>query len=123
MAQVYIARQQLVDRLVAVKVLSAAFSMNPGVVKRFFREAKVIGALENQENTVRIYDMGETDDKRLFIAMELLKGEELSERIRREPLSPGEAFPIVRQVACSLSAAHKRGIIHRDLKPDNIFLT
>lgn len=47
MAQVYIARQQLVDRLVAVKVLSAAFSMNPGVVKRFFREAKVIGALEN----------------------------------------------------------------------------
>ena len=122
MAQVYVATQQQINRLVALKVLSPMFSMNPGVVMRFFREAHVIGSLVHP-NTVRIYDMGETPDKRMFIAMELLKGEELSERIKRGPMTPAEALPIVRQVAGSLSEAHQLGIIHRDLKPDNIFLT
>jgi serine/threonine protein kinase len=98
------------------------FSMNPGVVRRFFREAQVVGQLSHP-NTVNVFDMGETPDHRLFIAMELLKGEELSERIRRGVLTPAEALPIVRQVAGSLSEAHKLNIIHRDLKPDNIFIT
>ncbi len=122
MAQVYVANQQQINRSVALKVLSSMFSMNPNVVMRFFREAQVIGALSHP-NTVRIYDMGETPDHRLFIAMELLKGEELSERIKRGVMTPAEALPIVRQVAGSLSEAHQQGIIHRDLKPDNIFLT
>ena len=122
MAQVYVARQMNVDRKVALKVLSPMFSMNPGVVMRFFREAKVIANLAHP-NTVHLFDLGETPDKRLFIAMELLDGEELSERIRRGRIPAQEAIPIVRQVAGSLSEAHSKGIIHRDLKPDNIFLT
>ncbi len=122
MAQVYVANQLKINRLVALKVLSSMFSMNPGVVRRFFREAQVVGQLSHP-NTVNVFDMGETPDHRLFIAMELLKGEELSERIRRGVLTPAEALPIVRQVAGSLSEAHKLNIIHRDLKPDNIFIT
>ena len=122
MAQVYVAKQLKIDRPVALKVLSSMFSMNPGVVRRFFREAQVVGKLSHP-NTVNVFDMGETPDHRLFIAMELLKGVELSERIRRGPLSPEEALPIVRQVAGSLSEAHALNIIHRDLKPDNIFIT
>ncbi|MBO4350712.1 MAG: protein kinase [Proteobacteria bacterium] len=122
MAQVYVAKQQQIDRPVALKVLSPAFSMNSGVVMRFFREAHVVGQLQHP-NTIHIFDMGETPDNRLFIAMELLDGEELSERIKRGPLSVAEIFPIVRQVAGSLSEAHQKGIVHRDLKPDNIFLT
>ena len=122
MAQVYVARQMNVDRKVALKVLSPMFSMNPGVVMRFFREAKVIANLAHP-NTVHLFDLGETPDKRLFIAMELLDGEELSERIRRGRIPAQEVIPIVRQVAGSLSEAHSKGIIHRDLKPDNIFLT
>ena len=122
MAQVYVANQLKINRLVALKVLSSMFSMNPGVVRRFFREAQVVGQLSHP-NTVNVFDMGETPDHRLFIAMELLKGEELSERIRRGVLTPAEALPIVRQVAGSLSEAHKLSIIHRDLKPDNIFIT
>ena len=122
MAQVYVAKQQQIDRPVALKVLSPAFSMNSGVVMRFFREAHVVGQLQHP-NTIHIFDMGETPDNRLFIAMELLDGEELSERIKRGPISLAEMFPIVKQVAGSLSEAHQKGIIHRDLKPDNIFLT
>ncbi len=122
MAQVYVARQINIDRRVAMKVLSPMFSMNPSVVMRFFREARVIAQLSHP-NTVRLFDMGETPDKRLYMAMELLEGAELSERIRQGRMNAGEALPIVRQVAGSLSEAHAKGIIHRDLKPDNIFLT
>ena len=122
MAQVYVARQINIDRRVAMKVLSPMFSMNPSVVMRFFREARVIAQLSHP-NTVRLFDMGETPDKRLYMAMELLEGAELSERIRQGRMNAAEALPIVRQVAGSLSEAHAKGIIHRDLKPDNIFLT
>ena len=122
MAQVYVARQMNIDRRVAMKVLSPMFSMNPSVVMRFFREARVIAQLSHP-NTVRLFDMGETPDKRLYMAMELLEGVELSERIRQGRMKAEEAIPIVRQVAGSLSEAHSKGIIHRDLKPDNIFLT
>lgn len=122
MAQVYVATQKQINRPVALKVLSASFSMNQNVVMRFFREAHVVGALSHP-NTVHIFDMGETPDHRLFIAMELLKGRELSERIKEGSMTFEESLPIVRQVAGSLSEAHQLGIIHRDLKPDNIFLT
>lgn len=122
MAQVYVAKQLNLGREVALKVLSPMFSMNQNVVMRFFREARVIAQFQHP-NIVNIIDMGETPDHRLFFAMELLQGEELSERIKRGPMTPAEILPIVRQVARSLSVAHKHGIIHRDLKPDNIFLT
>ena len=127
MAQVYIASQQLVGNIhreVALKILLPAFSLNPDIVMRFFYEAKAIIRL-NHPNTIKLYDMGETPDHRLFLAMELLKGKELSERIKDEkhPISPEEAFSIAKQVAGSLAEAHQYGIIHRDLKPDNIFIT
>ena len=122
MAQIYVANQRQINREVALKVLSAMYTSNQSVVMRFLREAQVVGHLTHP-NTVRIYDMGETPDHRLFIAMEMLYGEELSERIKRGCIPPAEAIDIVKQVAGSLSEAHQMGVIHRDLKPDNIFLT
>ena len=122
MAQVYVATQRQINREVALKVLASMYTSNPNVVARFMREAQFVGRLTHP-NTVRLYDMGETPDHRLFIAMEMLYGEELSERIKLGCLPPEEAIHIAKQVAGSLSEAHQMGIIHRDLKPDNIFLT
>ncbi|MFA5625298.1 MAG: serine/threonine-protein kinase [Bradymonadales bacterium] len=123
MAKVYIGEQISVKRVVALKVLSHEFSHNQGVVERFRREGILLCQLAHP-NTVKVHDMGMTIDNRLFIAMELLKGESLGRRIEMVgSLAPEKAIPIVIQVAQSLSEAHAFGVIHRDLKPDNIYLT
>ncbi len=124
MADVYIAKQLTMDREVALKVLLPAFSCNQDVKMRFHREVEVVSKLQHP-NTIQFFDRGETAEEppRLFIAMELLRGEELGERIKRGVMSAQEVLPIVRQVAESLADAHAHGIIHRDLKPDNIYLT
>lgn len=123
MAKVYVGEQISVKRVVALKVLSHEFSHNEGVVQRFRREGILLCQLAHP-NTVKVHDMGMTIDNRLFIAMELLKGESLGKRIEREGrLSADKAIPIVIQVAQSLSEAHALGVIHRDLKPDNVYLT
>src|SRR5690606_15292501 len=70
-----------------------------------------------------IYEIGEADDGRLFIAMAYCEGESLAERIARGPLPPGEAASLARQVADALTAAHRQGIVHRDVKPANVIVS
>jgi len=88
---------------------------------RFWREARVAASV-NHPNVCQIYEISE-DHGELFIAMELLEGEALSERLQKGPLSIANALPIEFGILTALSALHARGIVHRDLKPSNVFLT
>jgi serine/threonine protein kinase len=81
-----------------------------------------VAASVNHPNVCQIYDISE-DHGELFIAMELLEGEALSERLRKGPLSIADALPIEFGILAALSALHSRGIVYRDLKPSNVFLT
>ncbi len=122
MAHVYIALQNKLGRRVALKVLNSTCCANHSVVTRFVNEARIVAQLHHP-HIVEVYDVGETEDHRSFMAMELLEGRSLGDRIKEGAMSPQESYPIVRQVAESLAEAHAKGVIHRDLKPDNIFLT
>ena len=126
MGSVYIANQHPIDRKVAVKVLLSKLAEDEVAVKRFEQEAKAISKMQHP-NTVTIYDFGKTseeEDERLYIVMEYLRGQTLTQVLRSEGQLPaGRAARIMRQVCASLGDAHAAGIIHRDLKPDNIFLT
>ncbi|MBI2838335.1 MAG: tetratricopeptide repeat protein [Acidobacteria bacterium] len=128
MGEVYEADDALLRRRVALKVLLQA-SMRESSVERFRREVQL--ALEvTHPNVCRVYDMGchrlSGDDRArevYFLTMELLEGETLMERIRREgPFAPDAALPIIRQIAGGLAAAHAQGILHRDLKSSNVIL-
>ena len=126
MGVVYAARDERLERIVALKTMSTMTSMlSPGgdetARKRFWREARAAASV-NHPNVCQIYEIGE-DDGQLFIAMELLEGEALAERLRRGPLSVSEAVPVGLGMLAALSALHARGIVHRDLKPSNVFLT
>lgn len=123
MGTVYEAKQLPVGRPVALKVLKEELSANPLLVKRFEREAKAVSRLQNP-HTVTLYDFGQDDDGLLFLAMELLEGETMSQRIDSDGALPWrEALGITQQANDSLIEAHEKGIVHRDLKPDNLFLT
>ena len=89
--------------------------------KRFWREARAAASV-NHPNVCQIYEIGE-DRGELFIAMELLEGEALSERLKQGAMTVSQAMPIVLEILAALSALHARGIVHRDLKPSNVFLT
>ena len=121
MGSVYRARQLTMGREVALKVLNPDLAEDEEAAGRFVREAKVASRLRHP-NTIVIHDFGHTAAG-LFIAMELLEGEPLSDRLKRESaLSPTEVARIASAVARSLDEAHHAGIVHRDLKPGNIFL-
>jgi eukaryotic-like serine/threonine-protein kinase len=120
MGVVYAARDSRLERMIAVKTLSAAAD-DERARQRLWREARAAASV-NHPNICQIYEVGE-DAGRLFIAMELLEGEVLSERLTRGPLTSSEAVPIAFGMLAALSALHARGIIHRDLKPSNVFLT
>ena len=123
MGAVYLAHQASVDRMVVLKVLKGEFQEDVTVVKRFFLEAKAASRLSN-EHTITIYDFDKTADGTLYIAMELLKGRELREKMDEVGrLSIDETAKILMAVSESLGEAHDAGIIHRDMKPENIFLT
>ena len=122
MGQIYLARDELLGREVALKVLRAQHAENQQFVERFRREAKNAAALSHP-NIVSVYDAGEGPDGVPYMAMEYVPGGTLGELIQREaPLDSLEAGGIALQVACALQEAHKRGVIHRDIKPLNIFL-
>jgi serine/threonine-protein kinase len=121
MGEVYQATHTLIGKRVAVKVLRPEHSQLPDVVERFFREARAIAAISHP-GTVDVYDTGRLDDGRAYIVMALLEGEDLRGRLDREPMPTELVRMVARQIAETLSVAHKKGIIHRDLKPDNVFL-
>ena len=121
MGMIYRARDPVLDRSVALKVISS-FEVTADLRARFFREARACARLRDHPNIVTIHDMGE-DDGRLFIVMELLEGEELRHLIARPaPLTLEEKLAIVRQICDGLHHAHQKGVVHRDIKPANIFL-
>jgi serine/threonine-protein kinase len=121
MGVVYRADHVQLGRPAALKMLLPQLSSDPGIVQRFFNEARAASAIDHP-GIVEIYDFGTHTDGRAYIVMALLKGESLDHRLVSGPLPPLEGATIVAQVAGALAAAHARGIIHRDLKPDNIFL-
>lgn len=122
MGTVYRAEQQGMGREVALKVLRKDLGRDPDTAARFHREARTLSQLKHP-NTVTVFDFGQTNDRLLYLAMELLEGEMLSTRVKREgPLDVQFAIRAACGVLRSLDEAHARGIIHRDLKPDNIFL-
>jgi serine/threonine protein kinase/tetratricopeptide (TPR) repeat protein len=120
MGVVYRARDENLDRLVALKTMSS-LANDETARRRFWREARA-AATVNHPNVCQIYDIGE-DNGTLFIAMELLEGEPLAERLCRGALSAPEAVAIALGILGALTALHGRGIVHRDLKPSNVFLT
>src|SRR3954465_7680542 len=120
MGVVFAAHDGRLQRTIAVKPLSAAAD-GEGARQRLWREARAAASV-NHPNICQIYEVGE-DAGRLFIAMELLEGEVLSERLTRGPLPSSEAVPMALGMLAALSALHARGIIHRDLKPSNVFVT
>ncbi len=121
MAAVYVAEDTRERREVALKVLQPHLALSPEAVRRFLCEGAIAGMIEH-ENVVRVLDHG-GDEGPCFIAMELLEGEGLFDRLRRQgELPPAEVVAILVQVCNGLEAAHRKGVIHRDLKPENVFL-
>src|SRR5436190_3577738 len=118
MGQVYRARDTKLNRDVAIKVLPDLFASDAERLARFAREAQTLASL-NHPNIAAIYGLEEADGGKALV-MELVEGDDLSQRIARGPIPLDEALPIARQIAEALEAAHEQGIIHRDLKPSNI---
>ena len=120
MGIVYAARDERLERSVALKTMSAR-AYDETARQRFWREARAAASI-NHPNVCQIYEIGE-EDGALFIAMELLEGEALVEHLRQGPISVSEAVQVALGVLAALSALHAKGIVHRDLKPSNVFLT
>jgi serine/threonine protein kinase len=121
MGEVFLAHDTSLDRKVALKFLPDIFSGDPERLARFEREAKLLASL-NHPNIATIYGLEQAEGKR-FLAMELVEGETLAQRIEVGPLPLDETLDVGRQIAEGLEVAHEKGIIHRDLKPTNIKIT
>jgi serine/threonine-protein kinase len=123
MGVVYRAEHVVLGSPAAVKVLLPQFTSDSVVVDRFFTEAKAASAIRHVGIT-EVFDYGRLDNDQAFIAMELLRGEDLTTFLGRHGrLDPSVAAEIIKQLLKALNAAHVVGVVHRDLKPDNIFLT
>ena len=118
MGEVYRATDTNLKRSVAIKVLPASVAGDAARLARFQREAELLAAL-NHPNIAAIYGFEKTPDVTALV-MELVEGEDLSQRIARGAVPLDEALPIANQITLALEAAHEQGIIHRDLKPSNI---
>ena len=122
MGEVYQARDTKLGRDVAIKVLPEAFAHDPERLARFQREAKMLAAL-NHPNIATIFGLEHSDGTH-YLVMELVPGDTLQQRVKRDgPVPIEEALTIAKQIAEALEAAHEKGIIHRDLKPANVKVT
>src|SRR5579884_317 len=121
MGEVYRARDNRLDRDVALKILPASLSSDRDRLQRFAQEARAAAAL-NHPNILSIFDIGE-ENGTPYVVSELLEGETLRSRLQKGPISLRKAINYALQIAHGLTAAHGKGIIHRDLKPENLFLT
>ncbi|HSB08985.1 MAG TPA: protein kinase [Blastocatellia bacterium] len=120
MGEVYLARDEKLNRKIALKLLPADYTRDKRRFRRFQQEAQAASAL-NHPNILTIHELAEVDEQQ-FIATEFVDGETLRQRLNREPLTLAETLEIGIQVAGALSAAHQEGIVHRDIKPENIML-
>jgi serine/threonine protein kinase/Tol biopolymer transport system component len=118
---VYKAEDLKLERLVALKFLSTYRGASEADTRRFLREARASSAVDHP-NICTVYEVDETEDGRLFIAMAFCEGETLKRRVERGPLPLAEAIRIAAQIASGLAAAHAKGIVHRDVKPANVIV-
>ncbi|MBI3070778.1 MAG: serine/threonine protein kinase [Deltaproteobacteria bacterium] len=122
MGVVYEATQLSVNRSVALKIIGTDVSRIPNIVRRFRQEAEIVASLSHP-NIVTLIDFGETESGDLFLAMELVRGLLLADRLALgKPIPPASAVSILAQILKALDHAHAKGIIHRDLKPSNVML-
>src|SRR6185295_9071709 len=122
MGRVYLAHDARLNRHVALKLLLGELRTDRARNARFLAEARAAAALDHP-NVATIYEIGETRDGGLFIAMAYYGEQTLRERLNRGSLPLAEALDIAQQIAEGLGAAHERGIVHRDIKPENILIT
>src|SRR6202044_1734213 len=121
MGTVYRAKQAPIGREVAIKILRSDRAIDEVSRARFLREARA-NSLLTSPNTVTVFDFGQRENGAFYLAMELLEGESLGQRIKRMGrIGVEESIETAKQALRSLSEAHAKGIIHRDLKPDNLF--
>ena len=121
MGEVYLAKDTILGRRVALKVLPEYVGRDPDRLRRFKQEARSASTL-NHPNVCVIHEIGETEDGRPFIAMEHIEGVTLRQRMNEREMKLGEALDIAGQVADALTAAHEARIVHRDIKPENIMI-
>ena len=122
MGHVWHARDRILQRDVALKVLSEKFAADPQFVQRFTTEARAVASL-NHPNIVQIYEFGQTDGGH-YLAMELIDGPSLKDELKhRGRFSEAETLAVARPACAALAVAHAAGIVHRDIKPDNIMFT
>ncbi len=122
MGVVYRGFDPALEREVAIKVMGSATVSDPELKKRFEQEAKASARLQHP-NIVTVYDFGYDDEGAPYMAMELLKGQDLEQRIRKSPLTLQEKLDVVAQACRGLAHAHEHHIVHRDIKPANIFIS
>jgi Tol biopolymer transport system component len=122
MGEVYRARDESLDREVAIKVLPKELASDPDRLRRFEQEARAAAAL-NHPNILAVYGFSTTADHAPYLIAELLQGQTLRERLQQGEIPVRKTVEFALQTARGLAAAHARGIVHRDLKPENLFLT
>lgn len=122
MGAVYLAHQENLDRMVALKVMAPAVAARPGFVERFYREARAMAKLDHP-NVVRGFDVGEANGQH-YVAMELIDGKSMQDWLNQlKQLDVGDAIHVTIKAADALQHAHDMGLIHRDIKPDNMLVT
>jgi hypothetical protein len=122
MGAVYLARDPLLRRLVAVKVLAPNLASDPEARARFEREGQAVAAISHP-NVVNVHSVGELENGVPYIVMQYIEGPTLAERLKQHgPFQARQAKHVIGEVASALAAAHKKGIVHRDIKPANIIL-
>ena len=121
MGAIYRARDESLDRTVALKVMHPAVAVDPAFVSRFHREARAASRLDHP-NSMRVIEFGEEADGLLYIAMEFGEGDTLTTWLKRWPRSWREILEVFRQAGQGLVAAHSVGLLHRDFKPDNVLV-